>query len=182
MAVPVHRFISGRPIWSACIDNKEIKNMDELIQMIQRDYPLLKQSNVFTGEMNAFRHLTVQQLFITSDRTKKAEIRPIEKTEAIEMLRTIPSYRYSIQGRPAAGFMADEVPREFTHKQGSAAVDYTSMLAILWTAVRSLDERLEKQKRNNAVCHRRRRSALCRLSRDRNRSGHPVVFMHRCYR
>lgn len=164
------RFIAGRPIFTEILHNNRIQDVPDLVDVIRREYPNVNMSNNFVGDNNSFYKVTAQHLFLTSDRKQKANIQPIKHDEATRCVRNTKAYYYTIGERQAAGLMADEVPTEYT-QNGGTAVDYMSMLALLWTAVQDLDARLEENKRRRHA--HRRRSSVRVVHRVRGRGARP---------
>ena len=65
-------------------------------------------------------------------------------------MQQVAAYRYMIDGRPAAGMLASDIPEAYTQRlrDGTLCVDYNSLIAELWAAVRGLCQRV-------AECERR---------------------------
>lgn len=122
----------------------------------------------------------VEQVFTTSDRRLKSDIRVIDPWEAIELVTTLNSYTYHLHNSKewSAGLMADELPKPFTRESpdGYLSVDYIAVLALLWSAVNGIYKTVEemqnqKKKKNERQCKRgpiryrgmlRRSVAFCR--------------------
>lgn len=115
--------------------------------------PRLDQSNEFTAELNRFRDVHVRRLFVTSDRRRKTDVTPVKPADALACLRRVQCYHYRIDGSAAVGHLAEEIPGEYLLGDGGA-VDYQSMAALLWTAVRDLDARVHQRKKKKHARHR----------------------------
>lgn len=87
---------------------------------------------------------------ITSDPREKDNVEQLDLTEAARVVRAIPPHRYTIDGEPAAGLMADAVPEEYTHTNtdGMKTVDYNSMFTHLWACVQHLQDRVDVLSQN----------------------------------
>lgn len=108
----------------------------------------LATDNVFTGGRNTFQgHITVRRCHVTSDSRHKEDLVPLSGPDSARMVRTVVPYGYTIDGECAAGLMAEDVPSEYTRESpvdGTKTVDYNSLLAHLWAAVRELQGQVEE--------------------------------------
>lgn len=104
----------------------------------------LRVSNVFTAPLNTFQDVCARRIRVTSDRNQKENLQPIPDAEGTALVRQTVPYRYTIDGQVAAGLLADEVPAQYAGGDPAArSVDYNSLLAELWAAVRDAHERLD---------------------------------------
>ena len=112
-------------------------------------FPQLGENNVFTGSRNVFRGaIEVRRCHVLSDPACKEGLGLLDPRESAELVRGIRPHLYRVDGRLAAGIMADSVPVEYTSPSdmmggGVGAptvltVDYNSLLSHLWAAVRSV--------------------------------------------
>lgn len=108
----------------------------------------LKADNVFTGGCNTFQgNVVVRRCHVTSDPRAKADLKPLDAGASSTLVRRIVPYAYTIDGEPAAGVLSDDVPVEYTRvisEDGLRTVDYNSLFAHLWAAVRELQERVDR--------------------------------------
>ena len=116
-----------------------------LFPQASRLFGMLGQSNTFVGPTNTFQDVVARRVHVTSDATQKQEAQPLSDADAERLVRNLVPYRYVIDGRPAAGVLAQDVPASYTRRlsDGTLTVDYTSLLAELWGAVRHLSQRVD---------------------------------------
>jgi hypothetical protein len=101
-------------------------------------------NNTFTGDVNSFQNVYVQRIHVLSDENGKQDLRPLPDEEGTALVRRITPYRYDVQGKPAAGLLAQEVPIEYSnHGPDLMGVDYNSLMAELWASVRDAHTRLD---------------------------------------
>ena len=117
---------------------------DDIHPQASRFFAQLHDQNEFTAVFNTFQEIFVQRIHVTSDRSQKQNITPLPDHEGTELVRHLMPYRYTINGRPAAGLMADEVPASYTHRNTTLSVDYNSLIAELWASVRDAHARLDR--------------------------------------
>jgi hypothetical protein len=105
----------------------------------------LDKPNVFTGECNTFQEVVARRIHVTSDAGEKQNLQPMVGDDAEQLVRRIVPHRYLLDGRPAAGVLAQDVPVSYTthSPDGTLSVDYTALLAELWGAVRHLVQRVD---------------------------------------
>lgn len=108
-------------------------------------------------------YYSVEQVFTTSDRRLKSDIRAIDPREAIQLVSTLNSYTYHLRHNKewSAGLMADELPKPFTREspEGYLSVNYIAVLALLWSAVNGIYktiEEMQKQKKEENEGRRKR--------------------------
>ena len=96
--------------------------------------------------------IVARRVHVTSDPVKKEDVRPLPEEEANALVQHVAAYRYLLDGRPAAGVMATDVPSAYSHvlPDGTRCVDYNSLVAELWACVRGLSVRLEECERQLA--------------------------------
>lgn len=101
---------------------------------------ILGSSNEFTGEQNVFNDIIARRLQIVSDRTRKRGLRRLRGSECKRLVSQLTPYHYTVDDRAAAGLLAQDVPEPYrtTAPDGTLSVDYLSLLAELWGAVRHL--------------------------------------------
>jgi hypothetical protein len=82
---------------------------------------------------------------VTSDAREKENMTPLDEARAADLVRRTGTYRYTLDGRMAAGVAAQEVPPEYTSTMpdGSLTVDYNALVAELWASVRHLLRRVD---------------------------------------
>lgn len=117
----------------------------DLQEVMDERYARLNQNNLFEGDRNEFRRIHANQMLLTSDRTRKVNIREIDGKDALDLVDHTPAYTYDLDGAiTAAGVLADEIPVQYTAvaPDGSLSVDYVALTAHLWTAVRELSKRI----------------------------------------
>lgn len=127
----------------------------------------LHADNRFTGPRNSFRAVQAEEFQVVSDARLKRDVRPLDGRRSLALLRALQPREYRMMGadatggRLAAGMLAQEVPVEYTapllhhhtpppHVVAAQddtgpplrSVDYNSLLAHLWNAVRGLDRRV----------------------------------------
>ena len=116
-----------------------------LFTQAKKLFGLLEEPNHFTGTVNTFQDLVARRVVVSSDRRRKTNIRPVDEEMASRtIMRIVPQY-YLLDGVPAAGVLADEVPahcRYLNAPDGTQTVDYTALLAELWASTRHLHRRL----------------------------------------
>ena len=121
-----------------------IQGIDDIHPQAARLFAQLHDQNEFTAVFNTFQEIFVQRIHVTSDRSQKQNITPLADHEGTDLVRHVLLYRYTINGRPAAGLMADEVPASYTQRNTTLSVDYNSLLAELWASVRDAHARLDR--------------------------------------
>ena len=116
-----------------------------LFSQASKIFGQLNANNVFTAPLNTFQDLIVRRIQVTSDASQKTDIQVFSDTEGMRLSQQVAAYRCCIDGRPAAGFLAHEVPVEFTRRTdaGTLVVDYNALVAALWASVRCAHERLD---------------------------------------
>jgi hypothetical protein len=131
----------------------------DLFPQASRLFGQLQESNVFTGSVNTFRpvaacwcnaatgaqELVARRVHVTSDPRVKQAVRPLTDDDGLALVRSVTPYRYTLDGREAAGVLANDVPAAYAHRtpDGALSVDYNSLLAELWAGVRALSRRLD---------------------------------------
>ena len=83
----------------------------DLYPQASRIFSQLDSENVFTGARNVFQNIEVRRLHVTSDSRHKDHIEAIECQHALDLVRQIVPRRYTIDGQPAAGMLAEELHR-----------------------------------------------------------------------
>ena len=77
---------------------------------------------------------------VLSDPSCKEMTRPLEAKDSADLVRRIIPQSYTVDGRLAAGILADTVPKEYTSPGpgtgGQLTVDYNSLFSHLWAAFR----------------------------------------------
>ena len=127
----------------------------------------LEDDNVFTGELNVFRDIEAQRVCVVSDPRRKTDVRPMDETTATRLVRETRAYTYKIDGQPAAGVMATDVPRDYIQQKSAndpLTVDYTSLLMHLWTSVQHLHRRMDD---------------VARVVEERKVQPDPMAYVHR---
>lgn len=102
-------------------------------------------NNTFTGPRNVFRDVEVRRLHVTSDRSQKEDVRPLDPAAATELVRAVSPFLYRLDGEPAAGLMADDAPSEYVRRSagdGTLSLDYHSLVAHLWASVQHAHRRI----------------------------------------
>lgn len=133
----------------------------------RRVFGQLAQPNVFTAPTNTFQGvIEVNQCNISSDVRLKSDVHRLDETRAMRMLETVHGYSYVMHDAPAAGFLAHEVPDEYTRTSavnGFKSVNYNAMVAELWTAVQCLSRRVRELESGAAAAsiHTASVDALC---------------------
>lgn len=110
-------------------------------------FPVLAAENVFSGPRNTFSGpIEVRRCHVTSDPRAKTAVRPLVPSDSAQLVRQLPGYAYTIDAEPAAGFLADMVPPEYTRTRGVdyRSVDYNSLFTHLWAAVQDLQHRVDR--------------------------------------
>lgn len=117
----------------------------DLFPQASRVFGQLARPNTFTGQTNTFCDVVARRIHVTSDADQKTNLRPLSDRDAEDLVRRIVPYHYLIDGRMAAGVLAQDVPEVYASRTpgGTLVVDYTSLLAELWGAVRHLSHRLD---------------------------------------
>lgn len=85
-------------------------------------------------------------ILVTSDRTKKADITPLDNS-ALDKIERAQVYRYKLKGqddKKRVGIMYDEAPNEIRREdeKGHKTVDLYGMVSILWKAVQELNNKI----------------------------------------
>lgn len=100
-----------------------------LFPQASRIFGQLEADNVFTGSRNVFHNVEVRRMHVTSDQRHKQNIEVIDPRLAADLVRTVMPRRYLIDGRPAAGMLANDL---------CAARAHTTAMESFWGGLKKV--------------------------------------------
>lgn len=119
----------------------------DLYNQASRYFARLGTANTFTADRNTFDGVVHARRFqVTSDARAKADIQPLDGRSSAQLVGSIRPQSYLLDGQPAAGLLAQDVPASYTHaspEDGTLSVDYNSLFTHLWAAVQHLQGRVD---------------------------------------